>query len=90
MPRCRWPKRRFPTCERGISDSCEDPALDGVLPVGCYRSVFQSEAWTRAQWGREFEILDYITRGAQGLQDLVVLRKRRGRCAAFVPAPAPS
>ncbi len=75
--------------ERGISDACEDPALDGVLAAGCYRSVFQSEAWTRANWGREFEILDYVTRGAQGLQDLVVLRKRRTQPVAFASAPRP-
>jgi GT2 family glycosyltransferase/SAM-dependent methyltransferase len=60
----------------GVSDRRVDRALDGVVPEGAYRATFQTEAWTRALCAAHFDVLDYLPRGAQGLQDLVVLRKR--------------
>ncbi|MBI5434650.1 MAG: glycosyltransferase [Planctomycetes bacterium] len=63
----------------GICDEIVDHALDGVVPTGRYRATFQTEAWTRAHWSREFVVVEYLPRGAQGLQDLVVLRKRGPR-----------
>ncbi|MCC6406690.1 MAG: glycosyltransferase [Planctomycetes bacterium] len=65
--------------KHGMCDDPVDPALDGVVPTGRYRATFQTEAWTRAHWSREFDVVEYLPRGAQGLQDLVVLRKRRPR-----------
>ena len=59
----------------GILDETLDPALDGVAPQGYYRAVFQTPAFTRERWGREFEVVDYIEGGLSALHDLVVLRR---------------
>jgi SAM-dependent methyltransferase len=59
----------------GVKDSVLDPALDGIAPPGYYRGVFQSRAHTSAIAGRYFTVLDYVERGLNGHQDLVVLRR---------------
>ncbi len=58
----------------GILDETLDPALDGVAPE-YYRAAFQTPAFTRERWGREFESLDYVEGGLSALHDLVVLRR---------------
>jgi SAM-dependent methyltransferase len=62
----------------GILDETLDPALDGVAPRGYYRAVFQTPAFTRERWGREFEVVDYIEGGLSALHDLVELRRPAG------------
>lgn len=59
----------------GILDETPDPNLDGVAPQGYYRAVFQTPAFTRERWGREFEVVDYIEGGLSALHDLVELRR---------------
>ena len=59
----------------GILDETLDPALDGVAPRGYYRAVFQTPAFTRERWGREFEVVDYTEGGLSALHDLVALRR---------------
>lgn len=59
----------------GILDETLDPALDGVAPQGYYRAVFQTPAFTRERWGRQFEVMGYIEGGLSALQDLVELRR---------------
>lgn len=55
----------------GILDETPDPTLDDVAPQGYYRAVFQTPAFTRERWGREFEVVDYIEGGLSALHDLV-------------------
>lgn len=52
-----------------------DPALDGVAPDGYYRSTFQTAAFTRSLWGGQFRILEHISGGLAGYQDLVTMRR---------------
>ncbi len=59
----------------GISDETVDSALDGVLPKGRYRSVFQDPAYTQRVWSSVLPILDYVERAGGGLQDIVVLAR---------------
>jgi SAM-dependent methyltransferase len=59
----------------GILDETPDPTLDDVAPQGYYRAVFQTPAFTRERWGREFEVVDYIEGGLSALHDLVELRR---------------
>jgi glycosyltransferase involved in cell wall biosynthesis/SAM-dependent methyltransferase len=58
-----------------IIDDILDPALDGVLPVGTYRAVLQTEAFTRDLVARVpgLSLVDYYPRGASGFQDLAVV-----------------
>jgi len=63
--------------EHGISDGRLDDSLDGVLPAGAYRAVFQTERWTRRAWREPLDLLDYAVAGAGGFQDVVVLRRGR-------------
>jgi SAM-dependent methyltransferase len=58
-----------------IVDGIHDPALDGVVQSGYYRSVFQTESYTAAHWGRHLRVLEHIPAGLVGYQDLVVLQK---------------
>lgn len=60
---------------KGISDSSLDSSFQQVLPEGFYRTVLQSEAYTRRTWQKFLPVVDYIPRGLAGLQDLVVLRR---------------
>ncbi len=59
----------------GIVDATLDPALDGIAPAGYYRGVFQSRAYTTDVCSRYFDVVDYVERGLNGHQDLVVLRR---------------
>jgi SAM-dependent methyltransferase len=59
----------------GIEDGTRDPTLDGIAPPDYYRGVFQSRAHTLEVYGRHFEVLDYVERGLNGHQDLVILRR---------------
>ena len=60
----------------GILDAARDSHLDGIAPPGYYRSVFQTREHTTREWSGDFEIVDYIERGLNGHQDLVVMRPR--------------
>lgn len=60
----------------GISDGTLDAALDEVAPRGYYRTVYQTEAYTRRTFGRHFEIVDYVSQAISRYQDLVIMRKR--------------
>ena len=59
----------------GIDDAARDPALDGIAPADYYRGVFQSRAYTTELCARWFEVVDYVERGLNGHQDLIVLRR---------------
>lgn len=59
----------------GIMDEKRDAALDGVAPADYYRSTYQSEAFTRLEWGRVMPLLTYRSGGLANFQDLVVLRR---------------
>ena len=61
---------------RGWLDSGEDPSLGEAAPKGYYRTVYQTRRHTIDSWGRQFEIVDYVERGLNGHQDLVVMRRR--------------
>lgn len=54
----------------------KDLALEGIAPRDYYISAYQSRRHTIKQWGKHFEILDYIERGLNAHQDLVVMRRR--------------
>lgn len=59
----------------GFWDATLDHTLDGIAPAAYYRATYQSEAFTRKSFGRYFEIVDYLPRGATAVQDLVLMRK---------------
>ena len=59
----------------GIVDLDHDPMLGGVAPSGYYRLTYQTRDYTLREFGRQFEILDYVERGLCGHQDLVVMRR---------------
>ncbi len=59
----------------GFLDKAPDSALDGVAPQGYYRTVYQTPAFTREHWGRQFAVIDYLEGGLSALHDLVVLRR---------------
>jgi SAM-dependent methyltransferase len=59
----------------GIWDARLDRALDGIAPRGYYRAVFQSRSHTIDTCSRYFQVLDYVERGLNGQQDLVILRR---------------
>ena len=61
--------------ERGISDSLPDSVLDGVAPEGYYRSTYQTREYTEKNWSKYFDILEYIERGSDAQQDLIVMRR---------------
>lgn len=60
---------------RGIRDTQRDRTLDGIAPKGYYRAVFQSRAYTIDTCSKYFEVVDYVERGLNGHQDLVILRR---------------
>jgi len=59
----------------GISDATLDTHLHRVAPEGYYRSTYQSRAYTESDYGKHFEIVQYLPRGVSGSHDLVVMRK---------------
>jgi SAM-dependent methyltransferase len=68
-------KGRFPQHLSGILDAEHDRALDGIAPTGYYRRTFQSRAHTIKACSRHFQVVDYLERGLNGHQDLVILRR---------------
>jgi SAM-dependent methyltransferase len=68
----RW--ATFPS--DGIVDAHLDPTLDSVAPEDYYRTTYQSRDYTCREFGKLFEIVEYVERGANNLQDVVVMRKR--------------
>ena len=75
--------RRFLELQRvGISDAHLDPVLDDVAPAGYYRAVDQARRYTLRVWGAKLVIVDYIARGLNGHQDLVVMRNPAGAASA--------
>lgn len=60
----------------GIVDSFQDPTLGTIAPPGYYRATYQSEAYTRREFGAYFRILEYVERAAI-IQDLVVMKKEK-------------
>jgi SAM-dependent methyltransferase len=62
-----WPAGEF--------HDISDPTLDGVAPIDYYRGAYQTENYTRQEFGKLFQIVEYVPRGANGLQDLVLMRK---------------
>lgn len=69
------PKERFRMAWLGIYDERQDEALSGIAPAGYYRGTFQTRRYTLREWGKYFEIVDYIERGLGNFQDLVVMRR---------------
>ena len=61
--------------KKGIYDMLKDANLDGIAPEGYYRATFQSQEYTKKEYGRYFEILEYVERGWMNYQDLVVMKK---------------
>jgi SAM-dependent methyltransferase len=59
----------------GIRDSKLDTTLDGIAPPGYYRAVFQSRDHTVKVCSKYFQVLDYVERGLNGHQDLIILRR---------------
>lgn len=78
-PGRRWWRRLAGSFSRsplkGIVDHGEDAAFVGIAPPGHYRNVYQSRQHTVDHWSGPFQVLDYIERGVDGFQDLVVLRR---------------
>lgn len=59
----------------GLLDGTRDARLDGIAPADYYRATYQTEAFTRARWGRVLAVRDYIAGGLGNWQDLVVLQR---------------
>ena len=70
-----FPGRAAEVLRDGIYDGVQDAVLDGIVPPGYYRATFQSEEYTRREWGKLFEVLEYKVRGIGNHQDAVVLRR---------------
>jgi SAM-dependent methyltransferase len=66
---------RAPRELSGIKDAKLDRALDGIAPSRYYRAVFQSRAHTIEVCSKYFKVLDYVERGLNGHQDLIILRR---------------
>lgn len=60
----------------GFSDELKDEHYDGDAPKNYYRGTFQTEEYTRREYGKLFEIVEYIGDGAICMQDLVLMKKR--------------
>ncbi len=69
------PNNQSALSEKGILDASLDASLDGIAPAGYYRSTFQTESYTRSEWGRFLRVVAIRERGMHNWQDLVVLRK---------------
>ena len=59
----------------GIQDHYLDPFMAGVLPAAYYRTVLQSEQYTRMAWSNRFDIVAYEEAGLE-LHDLVICRRK--------------
>jgi SAM-dependent methyltransferase len=60
----------------GIYDGVDCGTLDGIVPEGYYRAVFQTREYTMREYSRYFEVLEYREAGGLNFQDMVVMRKR--------------
>jgi len=60
----------------GIIDTFLDPTLDGIAPDNYYRGTFQTKEYTLREFGKYFDIVEYIERGATNFQDLLIMRKK--------------
>lgn len=67
----------------GIYDGTIDGTLGNIAPKDYYRSTFQSQEYTKREFGKYFEVLDYIEKGSLNFQDIVVMRKKN-----FLPKTA--
>lgn len=59
----------------GIQDHWLDPFMAGILSADYYKTVLQSEAYTRKSWRQFFDIVSYETPGLE-LHDVVVCQKK--------------
>lgn len=62
--------------QKGICDTEWDGTLGQVAPPGYYRRVYQTREFTEHEWGRWFQVLNYVEGMVGHFQDLVVLAKR--------------
>lgn len=67
----------FPS-EADIEDDVHDPVLDEIAPAGYYRFTRQSRAFVTREWSRWFDVAEFVEHGLEGVQHLVVLRRRAG------------
>jgi SAM-dependent methyltransferase len=61
--------------DNGIFDGLIDTSLDGIAPQGYYRVTFQSEDYTRREWDRYLDVIEYREAGLTPTHDLVICRK---------------
>jgi SAM-dependent methyltransferase len=64
----------------GIHDGSVDGTLGDIAPTDYYRSTYQTSEYTRREFGKYFEVLDYIEKGSLNFQDMVVMRKKHDFC----------
>jgi SAM-dependent methyltransferase len=57
-------------------DDIHDPVLDGVAPEGYYRFTVQSREQAVSEWSRWFDVAEFVEHGLEGVQHLIVLRRR--------------
>lgn len=60
----------------GIHDGSIDNTLGDIAPKGYYRGTYQSRQYTEREFGKYFDIVEYIERGSLNFQDIVVMRKK--------------
>jgi SAM-dependent methyltransferase len=65
--------------KNGICDEDICGHAEGVCPEEYYRYTYQTKAYSIKEYSRFFDVLDYIEKGAIGIQDLIVMRKREPR-----------
>jgi SAM-dependent methyltransferase len=73
-----FPVKPQPGAFFGLFATGPSSTLGGILPQGYhYQHVVQSQEFTIEEWSRDFEVLDYIERGIEDSQDLLVMRPLR-------------
>lgn len=73
-----FPVKPQPGAFFGLFATGPSSTFDGLLPQGYhYQHVVQSREFTIEEWSRDFEILDYIERGIEDSQDLLVMRPQK-------------
>ena len=60
----------------GIEDGRPGRVYKPISKGSYYKGVYQSKSHTMQQWGQQFEILQYLDRGLNNYQDLVVMRRK--------------
>lgn len=70
-----FPGKVASVLKTGIYNGAHDDILDGIVPKGYYRGTFQTEEYTRREWSKYFDILEYNVRGIGNHQDVVVMRR---------------